>query len=386
MTLVAGTEVATADPGPPGLERGGAASLQDRWQRSPSLELLLEAAGSSRQLPLAEQVEWSKRLRSAGLWHLCPLVATAQDGTLALGRRALAAAAAWSLARDCQGRAILRCLLPALGGDDLVAVRNMLGSNGAAALSSGPFVWSVTPFFNELDMLEARLREMARVVDRFVVIEAGQTFRGDPKPLYYEENRHLFTRWSTQVDHVVVDLPDGPDAWARERAQRDVAKQVLADLHAADDDVVLLTDLDEIVRADRVPAITAATASSPVVLAMPQYWYSFDWRETNPWGHPKAFRFGQIPRDMTYHMVRHTPYPVLANSGWHLSWFGDEARFDYKLRSFSHSEFDTAERRQQSFQHGLIQGGVDLHGRPLTPSQDCFPASLASLWEKGGAS
>ena len=85
--------------------------------------------------------------------------------------------------------------------------------------------------------------------DHFIIVEARQTFRGDEKPLYFQDNRRLFRRWSTQLDHCVVDLPDGPDAWARERHQRNIARNVLADLGAANDDLVLLTDLDEIVRA-----------------------------------------------------------------------------------------------------------------------------------------
>jgi beta-1,4-mannosyl-glycoprotein beta-1,4-N-acetylglucosaminyltransferase len=228
-------------------------------------------------------------------------------------------------------------------------------------LEKGPFTWSVTPFFNELDLLEARLSEMARMVDRFVVIEARQTFRGQPKPLYFQENSHLFRRWAAQIDHVVVDLPEGPDAWARERHQRNVAHQVLADLGAVQDDLVLLTDLDEIVRADRVDAAREATAASPVVLMMTQYWYSLEWRQEDPW--------------------LHSPFPVLPNTGWHLSWFGDEARFDYKLASFSHSEFDTPERRKRGFSDGLIARGVDIHGRKLSRSGDHFPASLAKIFK-----
>ena len=43
-------------------------------------------------------------------------------------------------------------------------------------------------FFNELDILEIRLNEMAPVVDRFVLVEARKTFQGADKPLYFEEN------------------------------------------------------------------------------------------------------------------------------------------------------------------------------------------------------
>lgn len=47
-------------------------------------------------------------------------------------------------------------------------------------------------FFNELDVLEIRLRELDGVVDRFVLVEATLTHQGKPKPLLYAENKERF--------------------------------------------------------------------------------------------------------------------------------------------------------------------------------------------------
>lgn len=375
------TVVAAAPPRVHAGRDGAAGDLEHQWQSSPSLGLLLRAAKIARELPLNVQMTWSARLRASGLWSYCPLIATAQDSSLPPCTRALAAGVSWAVHRDRQGRAVLRQLVPMLGREDRYTLEATVPPSALDDLEKGPFTWSVTPFFNELDLLEARLAEMARMVDRFVVIEARQTFRGNPKPLYFQDNSNLFKRWSAQLDHVVVDLPDGPDAWARERHQRNVAQQVLAELGAAQDDLVLLTDLDEIVRADRIDAALEATATSPVILMMSQYWYGLEWRQEDPWFHPKAFRYGQVPTGTTYHDVRHSPFPVLPNTGWHLSWFGDEARFGYKLASFSHSEFDTPERRRRGFSQSLISGGVDIHGRKLLRAGDHFPASLAKLFK-----
>ncbi len=376
MTIVA-EEPALAPVG----RDGAAEDLESLWQSSPGIGVLLRAAEMARNLPLNHQLTWSTRLRAAGLWSYCPLVATAQDLSLPSATRALAAGVSWGAHRDRQARAVLRHLLPTLGREHRSTLEATVPHEALADLEKTPSTWSVTPFFNELDLLEARLTEMARMVDRFVIIEARQTFRGGPKPLYFQENSHLFSRWSAQIDHVVVDLPDGPDAWARERHQRNVAQRVLTDLGAAHDDLVLLTDLDEIVRADRIDAVRGATVTSPVILMMTQYWYSLEWRQEVPWLHPKAFRYGQVPAGTTYHDVRHSPFPVCPNAGWHLSWFGDEARFDYKLASFSHSEFDTPDRREGGYSESLMSGGVDIHGRKLLRSGDHFPASLAKIFQ-----
>ena len=110
-------------------------------------------------------------------------------------------------------------------------------------------------FFNELDILEIRLNEMAPAVDRFVLVEARKTFQGADKPLYFEENKHRFASFLNKIEHIVIDFPDNNDgyrqaksaAWAREYFQRDQISRGLQSMTA--DDLILVSDVDEIVKA-----------------------------------------------------------------------------------------------------------------------------------------
>ena len=82
-------------------------------------------------------------------------------------------------------------------------------------------VYDCFTFFNELELLELRLHELAGVVDKFVLVEATRTFTNKPKPLYFQENRARFAAFENKLVHVVVaDLPDSSDAWVVERFQR----------------------------------------------------------------------------------------------------------------------------------------------------------------------
>ena len=45
---------------------------------------------------------------------------------------------------------------------------------------------------------------MNPVVDRFVISEATETFSGNPKPLYYEENKEMFAEFADKIIHVAV--------------------------------------------------------------------------------------------------------------------------------------------------------------------------------------
>ena len=76
-------------------------------------------------------------------------------------------------------------------------------------------------FYNELEILELRFLELYDVVDKFIIVEANKTFKGDFKPFILEENKLRFEKWWDKVAHIKVYIPDNlTDAWSREKYQR----------------------------------------------------------------------------------------------------------------------------------------------------------------------
>ena len=57
-------------------------------------------------------------------------------------------------------------------------------------------------FYNELHMLYYRLSSLYAVVDYFILVEATLTHAGNPKPLYYDSNKHLFAEFEDKIIHV----------------------------------------------------------------------------------------------------------------------------------------------------------------------------------------
>src|SRR5271156_187621 len=109
-------------------------------------------------------------------------------------------------------------------------------------------IYDCFTFFNELELLELRLNELAGVVVKFVLVEATKTFSNKPKPLHFQENRARFAAFENKIIHVVVeDAPDTSDAWVIERFQRNAIERGLRGCKP--DDWVLVSDLDEIPRA-----------------------------------------------------------------------------------------------------------------------------------------
>ena len=108
-----------------------------------------------------------------------------------------------------------------------------------------PRLYDCFPFFNELDLLELRFNELYDVVDRFVIVEAGETFTGKQKPYHFVENAARFEKFMDKVTYLQLDsFPEGISGWERERLQRDKLLEGLVE--AASDDLILLSDIDEI--------------------------------------------------------------------------------------------------------------------------------------------
>ncbi len=58
-------------------------------------------------------------------------------------------------------------------------------------------------------MLKFRLTEHNDFVDTFILVEATKTFSGKPKPLYFQDNKEMFSEFLHKIVHIVVDdMPD----------------------------------------------------------------------------------------------------------------------------------------------------------------------------------
>src|SRR5258708_39815679 len=106
-------------------------------------------------------------------------------------------------------------------------------------------------FFNEIDLLLFRCKELNDVVDYFVLVEANRNFSNLDKPFYFEDNKNLFQEYIHKFVHIKVeDMPSGPDAWAREKHQRNCINRGLLLIQPENNDVVVISDLDEIPDSD----------------------------------------------------------------------------------------------------------------------------------------
>ncbi len=249
-------------------------------------------------------------------------------------------------------------------------------------------------FFDELELLEFRLRELATVVDTFVLVESNLTHSGHQKPLYFAENKHRFQAYGDRIVHVVHEgsLEKDIDAWCRERAQRNAILQGLEQAGAKPDDYVIISDCDEVPRADLLiqikhhgfnifvdPQNTKYIFNlSPFsvdeynfdneVFGLLQefYYYNLEcvhdssiWWQSRIATYRKLLEFGQPE------IVRRLDLgkQYFGFAGWHFSFFGGPARIANKIRSYSHQEYNTDEFLDINGIDSSIVNCQDIFGR-----------------------
>lgn len=200
-------------------------------------------------------------------------------------------------------------------------------------------------FYNEFDMLDLRLDMLDGVVDHHILVEATYTHRGEPKPLYFQENRDRFSKYLHKIVHIVVDeVPtEIVDKFSWEVRHRNGIAEGFKYLSMRDDDLLIVADCDEIPDPDTLETLRNSKFSA-LALEMDLYYYNIECRNQDKWYHPKVIKFRDVkyvgtPENIRFYLGEgHVP-----KGGWHLSYFGDEEFISNKIGSISHIENDVPE-------------------------------------------
>lgn len=270
-------------------------------------------------------------------------------------------------------------------------------------------VYDCFTFFNELDLLEIRLNTLSDVVDCFVIAEATRTHRGKPKELFFEKNRARYSKFLNRIRYVVVDNLLAEDEvekdtynlpWVNENRQRNALSKGLEGLR--DDDIIMLSDLDEIPRPLAIKnALPLAKNGSIVRFLMEMYYYYANFKDfydptwslgtvmlsgctlrTSPvFDSFKCDRFTVAPENngRTMQKIRFiNPSIKIHHGGWHMSYLGGVQAIMQKLRAFAHVEASFVAEHVES----RIQSGKSIFGgrrdQFVVPLNEDFPSWLVN--------
>lgn len=194
-------------------------------------------------------------------------------------------------------------------------------------------------FYNELDLLHIRLEELYNRVDKFVIIEANYTFAGNKKGWNFEENISRYSKYVDKIIYIKVeDMPNNGNAWDNEYHQRNALTRSYSMFE--DDDIIIISDLDEIPRNEIIQKIRDRTIQIPVRLGMKFYNYNFNCFISQTQHNVPAVYYVKDARGITPQKIREQHVHIIPDAGWHLSWFGDAEFCKNKIKNFAHQELN----------------------------------------------
>lgn len=266
--------------------------------------------------------------------------------------------------------------------------------------SNKPCIVDCFVFYNELDMLDYRLSILYPHVNAFVLVESTRTFIGVLKPLYYHENRERFSKYADKIIHVIVDdfwekptisfeFNSSQNQWVNENYQRNaisfgVEKLVQKGVIGCLEDIIMISDLDEIIDPHSIPMIKKylnkekhPETGGVIGLNMDFYYYNMRCKLEGMYTDKTRVityeRYLELPwlekshakkvRDINHQIRMPSCFLLPRVAGWHMSYFGSEYFIENKIKQFSHQEFNSDFYTNPEKIKERMKKGEDIFGR-----------------------
>jgi beta-1,4-mannosyl-glycoprotein beta-1,4-N-acetylglucosaminyltransferase len=236
-------------------------------------------------------------------------------------------------------------------------------------------------FFNELDLLEFRLKLLGDHVDYFVICESNLTHSGKSKEYILNNNISRFNKWKNKIiylpieqsieglsfDEVNTYTPTN-GSWILENQQRSGLSYVNNMID--DNDLVLVGDLDEIPNPEIIKKIidTEIPINNPIVLRQLFHYYFLNCQNEGAerWWNGTILSNGICFKEYGPQELRNNRnnLTILPLAGWHFSYLGGIEKIKAKIQSFAHTEFNRPDILSDENIIEALEKGTDVLKRP----------------------
>jgi len=247
-------------------------------------------------------------------------------------------------------------------------------------------------FSNELEMLEYRLELLYDKVDHFILVESNKTHAGEDKPLYFTIHKKRFQKYLDKITHIIVtDFPRNltqpeidklvaiPEIrnmnWVREHHQRRAISRGVDKLNLSYEDIIFVSDVDEVPDVDRIDEVINLLPFGPVVCVQRWFIWNTSWEKDLSWVGSTAFYYSHYlsNKDIFQHLrnIRWDDAGTKFSTtvcGWHFSWFGTLDFIKSKIYSFAHTEIASDFFTYEKNILNLIQKGLP----PEKPTDETY--------------
>lgn len=212
-------------------------------------------------------------------------------------------------------------------------------------------------------MLKFRLEYLNDIVDYFVLVESKKTFVGKSKDLFFEKSKNLFEEYSNKIIHIIVDNESYSNPWINEKNQRNSIDNGIKKLTMCDDDIIIISDVDEIPDKNTLREIKEKENFKIGFFNQDLYYYNLTCKFNGKWKASKICTYEYYKNINLPQVIRNTGGEKIEKGGWHFSYFGDVNFIKNKIENFSHQEYNNSEFTNINHIENMILNGKDLYKR-----------------------
>lgn len=234
-------------------------------------------------------------------------------------------------------------------------------------------------YFDEDLILEIRLSTLYDYVDEFVICEATLDHAGNKKNLSF--NIEKFKKYKDKINYFVVeDLPEEVKSFkknwhpahARDQFQRNALVRGIN--HCNDDDLIMISDLDEIPNPDKI--LEFSSKDKYICFVQNNYLFKFNLLNiTEPfWYGTRMCRKKDLKSPQWLREIKARKLPFykfykpkfdrfVVNGGWHFSSVKDAEGIYKKLNCYSEQQFNNGIYKNLDFIEKKIFEKKDLFNR-----------------------
>ncbi|KAK7365204.1 hypothetical protein VNO80_14078 [Phaseolus coccineus] len=220
-----------------------------------------------------------------------------------------------------------------------VSMETLCRLHGWGIRESPRRVFDAVLFSNEVDILTIRWKEMYPYVTHYVILESNSTFTGIPKPLIFANNRDKFGFVDSRLTYGVIGgrFMKGENPFVEEAYQRVALDRLLKIAGIEDDDLLIMSDVDEIPSAHTINLLRWCNDIPSILhLQMRNYLYSFEFFLDNQSWRASVHRYRT---GKTYYAHYRQADVLLSDAGWHCSFcFRRISEFVFKMKAYSHND------------------------------------------------
>ncbi len=229
-------------------------------------------------------------------------------------------------------------------------------------------------FFQELDLLEIRLEYLYPVVDKFIIIEARQSFKGNSKDYIFEQNIKRYYKYLDKIIyHKIKDFHNNYDGLIEflEKENSKVCKKIslfiqkhdyydkknltyildsyhrecihiALDKNCKEEDIILISDLDEIPSFEIVKMLQEENIINDFsVFVQHEFQYYLNNYAKNNWFGTIVAPY-KIIKNYSLNQLRKNSkrFKIISNSGYHFTSIGNKKSIINKIENWGHQEFN----------------------------------------------